>query len=105
MRSPSITTRVIGHPFLHERVHSLLRLNHYYPTVHDVKFNFGDDYNGETMIVFERYWRSNGMVNIFEVVEVVIAPNSDGGPYAQRKYLIARFENAESALVFRLTIL
>jgi hypothetical protein len=105
MMSP-ITSRVIGHPFLHPRVHQLERLNHYWPTIYDVKFNFGDDYNGDTMIVFERHWRSNGMIDIFEVAEIVKDPISEErGFYVQQKYLIARFENAELALAFRLTIL
>jgi hypothetical protein len=106
MISP-ITSRIVGHPFCHEgNLPSLDHLKRYNPEIHDIQFNFGNDYNSNTMILFERFWRSNGMCDIFEVAEVVRDPIDEMNPsYIQRTYLIARFENAELALAFRLTIL
>jgi hypothetical protein len=108
MISP-ITSRIVGHPLRHEsNLPSLDHLTRYNPEIHDIQFNFGNDYNhnNNTMILFERFWRSNGMCDIFEVAEVVRDPIDEINPsYIQRTYLIARFENAESALAFRLTIL
>lgn len=98
--------RIIGHPFMHDRMHDWSELPRYeYNKDLDVHFKYSEFYDANNWSAKEDQWYERGMDVIVEIAEVIGIPRYDNdSTFLGSRFVVARFKDVESAIWFKLTI-